>query len=72
VKFLTWQNPGQHFVAQELIKKVKLKYCGIKGIFAVTAKLGGTSAIKVHFIALGLPELCNQRLHKNVKQVVLL
>jgi hypothetical protein len=26
---LTWQNPGQLFVAQELIKIVKLKYCGI-------------------------------------------
>jgi hypothetical protein len=30
VKNLTWQNPGQLFVAQELIKKVKLKCCGIK------------------------------------------
>ena len=36
---LTWQNPGllgfaachkqEYFVAQELKKKVKLKYCGI-------------------------------------------
>ena len=26
---LTWQNPGQLFVAQELIKKVELKCCGI-------------------------------------------
>lgn len=26
----TWQNPGQLFVAQELIKIVKLKCCGIK------------------------------------------
>jgi hypothetical protein len=24
VKILTWQNPGQLFVAQELINKVKL------------------------------------------------
>jgi len=30
VKNLTWQNPGQLFVAQELIKIVKLKCCGIK------------------------------------------
>jgi len=30
VKNLTWQNPEQLFVAQELIKKVKLKCCGIK------------------------------------------
>jgi len=30
VKNLTWQNPEQLFVAQELIKIVKLKCCGIK------------------------------------------
>ena len=30
--FLTWQNPGQLFVAQELVKDVKLKCCGIKDI----------------------------------------
>jgi hypothetical protein len=35
VKNLTWQNPGQLFVAQELIKIVKLKCCGIKGIYGV-------------------------------------
>ena len=26
---LTWQNPWHLFAAQELIKIVKLKYCGI-------------------------------------------
>ena len=30
MKFLTWQNPEQLFVAQELINKVKSKCCGIK------------------------------------------
>ena len=30
MKNLTWQNPEQLFVAQELIKIVKLKCCGIK------------------------------------------
>ena len=30
MKNLTWQNPEQLFVAQVLIKKVKLKCCGIK------------------------------------------
>ena len=30
MKNLTWQNPEQLFVAQELINKVKSKYCGIK------------------------------------------
>jgi len=32
VKNLTWQNPEQLFVAQKLIKIVKLKCCGIKVI----------------------------------------
>ena len=32
MKNLTWQNPGQLFVAQELIKIVKLKCCGIKAL----------------------------------------
>jgi len=32
VKNLTWQNPEQLFVAQELINKVKSKCCGIKVI----------------------------------------
>ena len=31
MKFLTWQSPEQLFVAQELINKVKSKWCGIKG-----------------------------------------
>ena len=29
---LTWQNPEQLFVAQELINKVKSKCCGIKDL----------------------------------------
>ena len=37
MKNLTWQNPGQLFVAQELIKIVKLKCCGIK----VHTEIGG-------------------------------
>ncbi|MCS3209517.1 hypothetical protein NXX20_15890 [Bacteroides stercoris] len=41
MKNLTWQNPEQLFVAQELINKVKSKCCGIKvkqgfyGLFAL-------------------------------------
>ena len=30
MKILTWQNPGQLFVAQALINNVKLSCCGIK------------------------------------------
>ena len=33
MKNLTWQNPEQLFVAQELINKVKSKCCGIKVMF---------------------------------------
>ena len=35
MKNLTWQNPEQLFVAQELINKVKSKCCGIKDINAM-------------------------------------
>ena len=33
MKNLTWQNPEQLFVAQELINKVKSKCCGIKDFY---------------------------------------
>ena len=44
MKNLTWQNPEQLFVAQELINKVKSKCCGIKDIekVKVQAKLNKT------------------------------
>ena len=35
MKNLTWQNPEQLFVAQELINKVKSKCCGIKDIYSL-------------------------------------
>ena len=35
MKNLTWQNPEQLFVAQELINKVKSKCCGIKGNYLI-------------------------------------
>ncbi|MDY5308415.1 MAG: hypothetical protein SPH01_08835 [Prevotella sp.] len=35
MKNLTWQNPEQLFVAQELINKVKSKCCGIKDIYLI-------------------------------------
>ena len=38
MKNLTWQNPEQLFVAQELINKVKSKCCGIKVNIKDTAK----------------------------------
>ena len=34
MKNLTWQNPEQLFVAQELINKVKSKCCGIKDYYS--------------------------------------
>ena len=36
MKNLTWQNPEQLFVAQELINKVKSKCCGIKDKYICT------------------------------------
>ena len=39
MKNLTWQNPEQLFVAQELINKVKSKCCGIKVIFNLNKPL---------------------------------
>ena len=37
MKNLTWQDPEQLFVAQELINKVKSKCCGIK-VYEMTRK----------------------------------
>ena len=42
MKNLTWQNPEQLFVAQELINKVKSKCCGIKVYNVSDIKLLGT------------------------------
>ena len=39
MKNLTWQNPEQLFVAQELINKVKSKCCGIKVFMFCSAKV---------------------------------
>ena len=39
MKNLTWQNPEQLFVAQELINKVKSKCCGIKEKYVFFAKI---------------------------------
>ena len=40
MKNLTWQNPEQLFVAQELINKVKSKCCGIKGLIKALNEQG--------------------------------
>ena len=39
MKNLTWQNPEQLFVAQELINKVKSKCCGIKEDYIIKEKV---------------------------------
>ena len=48
MKNLTWQNPEQLFVAQELINKVKSKCCGIKvqNENTIFKKLKGKFSIK--------------------------
>ena len=50
MKNLTWQNPEQLFVAQELINKVKSKCCGIKGDkirFDITNRSDGQTGTQV-------------------------
>ena len=48
MKNLTWQNPEQLFVAQELINKIKSKCCGIKDGVNITTvqKLLGHKSVK--------------------------
>ena len=66
MKNLTWQNPEQLFVAQVLIKKVKLKCCGIKVVYAfrklekseastVTDVVCVTANEEHEYVDLGLP-----------------
>ena len=45
MKNLTWQNPEQLFVAQELINKVKSKCCGIKACYVVPASTAVASGV---------------------------
>jgi len=60
VKNLTWQNPEQLFVAQELINKVKSECCGIKGqhwphveilMVVMVARLSVWIVVRVHVLA---------------------
>jgi hypothetical protein len=54
VKNLTWQNPEQLFVAQELINKVKSKCCGIKDklFFNLKSNLCPLNKIVASFLGL--------------------
>ena len=47
MKNLTWQNPEQLFVAQELINKVKSKCCGIKDNTKLRQKKYGFSLVSL-------------------------
>ena len=47
---MTWQNPEQLFVAQELINKVKSKCCGIKAEESVSLLSDEEGNIEVHYI----------------------
>jgi len=49
VKNLTWQNPEQLFVAQELINKVKSKCCGIKDIIILESLFISFANIYIFF-----------------------
>jgi hypothetical protein len=59
VKNLTWQNPGQLFVAQELIKIVKLKCCGIK-VLSISHLRQDKN--KWHDYVQGINEMCKEKI----------
>jgi len=50
VKNLTWQNPEQLFVAQELINKVKSKCCGIKVIKEIRRSYDDNDLCQITFL----------------------
>ena len=64
MKNLTWQNPEQLFVAQELINKVKSKCCGIKVIYKTMNKKsffwGVLTGVVLTFVGLFVIGLVNQ------------
>ncbi|MFT0282760.1 hypothetical protein ACMSFH_18375 [Bacteroides thetaiotaomicron] len=53
MKNLTWQNPEQLFVAQELINKVKSKCCGIKA-YKKQSLFASGNGNKDYFFQLGI------------------
>jgi len=66
VKNLTWQNPEQLFVAQELINKVKSKCCGIKGKYG-TKDATGKVLLPAKYDGIG--ELCHKIYCGNIPRV---
>ena len=56
MKFLTWQNPEQLFVAQELINKVKSKCCGIKDKYRERIKVMMVLGMVLAMIVAGCAE----------------
>ena len=75
MKNLTWQNPEQLFVAQELINKVKSKCCGIKGIIRKTAMTNEIFSIirnglteHYHLSISSTPINCDNELGQNLLQ----
>ncbi|WP_205048910.1 hypothetical protein, partial [Bacteroides caccae] len=66
VKNLTWQNPEQLFVAQELINKVKSKCCGIKDIIKYC--IFAFENIKyLHKIQEGYIKIKAEKVHLNIQ-----
>ena len=67
MKNLTWQNPEQLFVAQELINKVKSKCCGIK-VFLFIFHLSASRYSK-HFIRMSSSLPVKKSIMNTFKQI---
>ena len=69
MKNLTWQNPEQLFVAQELINKVKSKCCGIKAIYKCT--YSRQKSLQLYRLKLGIFQTNSSSLANTAKYDIL-
>ena len=71
MKNLTWQNPEQLFVAQELINKVKSKCCGIKVHQNIAADITVSDIVKQvplsrRLLEIRFKQVTQQSIHKYI------
>ena len=70
MKNLTWQNPEQLFVAQVLIKKVKLKCCGIKVAKEISVKKVRDQKLSQERVEQHLLDYSDQQLSKISDEII--